>query len=60
VYQGTDQPMRRLKASIRGWGARETCAHEVSRALRWASSLTWSVNIVQPPQGSPPGGNQKW
>ena len=60
VYQGISQPMRRLNRSISGWGAVETSANEVSRALMWASWLIWSVNIEQPPHGSPSGGNQKW
>jgi HxlR-like helix-turn-helix protein len=54
------QPIRPLRCSICACGARETSAKVTPRALRWASSLTWSVNIEQPPHGSPSGGNQKW
>jgi hypothetical protein len=60
VYQGIDQPMRRLNRSICGWDARDTSATVVSRALMWARWPIWSVNIEQPSHGSPSGGNQKW
>ena len=47
------QPIRSLSAAIWSCGAVETVAKVTPRALRWASSETWSVNIEHPGHGSP-------
>ena len=54
VYQGIAQPIRSLeRRDLRPAARVETSANVTSRALRCASSETWSVNIEQPPHGSP-------
>lgn len=60
-YQGSVQPIRALNGRILGYGARETAAKDVPRALRCARWAIWSRNAEQLRQpASHSGANMKW